>query len=662
MGSTVPHHNTAVPGSRSVSSISSIATGYGLAVAAVAAALLLTLLIRGTTGNPTFFSFYVAIFLSVWFGGRGPGWLATALAILALHSVFRNTGDLMAMTGEKFPTLLAFIICMVTGDVLSTQRHRAEGALRSARDKLEITVQDRTTELKRANALLSDEIAERKRAEAAVRASAERWRRLFEASSAGMSLADLTSRYLATNAAFQSMLGYSDDELKALSAIEVTHPEERATTQNIVAEFVSGSRQEYHADKRYMRKDGTPLWANVTTTYVPPTDATPAMLQNIYINIDDRKRAEQALRASEERWRTIFETSSVGIATSDAHLHVATANAAFQRMVGYTESELRQMRWIDLTHEDDRGTTEELVERLLDGRQQSYHIEKRYRRKDGQTIWITVYNSLVPATDTTPAFFPAIIVDVTDRVLAEHALQRSQAELARVARVTTMGELAASIAHEINQPLAAIVASANACRRWLDAQNLSRAKGSLERVVADADRACEVINRVRSLSSNTAPERVELNINAVVNEVLAVARGELRARQISLQLGLSDDIPFVSGDQVQLQQVVLNLVMNAIDAMATVSGRRRVLVITSQRCQGGGALVSVQDCGPGIDPANAERIFQPFFTTKAGGMGMGLSISTSIVEGHGGRLWATPASPSGTAFHFSLPEAKSSGA
>src|SRR5262249_8693548 len=151
---------------------------------------------------------------------------------------------------------------------------------------------------------------------------------------------------------------------------------------------------------------------------------------------------------------------------------------------------------------------------------------------------------------------------------------RSQAELARVARVTTMGELAASIAHEINQPLAAIVASANACRRWLEAQNLTRAKHSLDRVVADADRACEVVNRVRSLSSNATLEHVDLNINAVIEEVLAVTRGELQARQISLKAGLSDDIPVVVGDQVQLQQVMLNLVMNAIDAMTTMTGRR----------------------------------------------------------------------------------------
>ena len=179
----------------------------------------------------------------------------------------------------------------------------------------------------------------------------------------------------------------------------------------------------------------------------------------------------------------------------------------------------------------------------------------------------------------------------------------------------------------------------------------------MDRIIDDANKACEVIKRVRSLTSNAAPERVELSINAVVKEVLALTRGEFQARQVSLQAQLNDDLPVVKGDKIQLQQVVLNLVMNAIDAMATVSDRRRVLSIRSQRGEDGGALVTVQDRGSGFDPAIAERIFQPFFTTKPGGMGMGLSISTSILEAHGGRLWATPADPCGSAFHFSLPAA-----
>jgi PAS domain S-box-containing protein len=473
-----------------------------------------------------------------------------------------------------------------------------------------------------------------------------------------MALTDLSARYVATNSAFQAMLGYTDDEFKTLTAIDITYPDERVTTEAVVAEFASGVRQEYHVDKRYMKRDGTPIWVNVTTTYVPPTDITPPMLQGVYINIDDRKRAEQGLRASEERWRTVFETSSVGIATSDENLRVSTANAAFQRMVGYTEDELRKMSWLDLTHEDDRSATEELVGSLLDGRRQAYQIEKRYRRKDGNIIWVNVYNSLVPASETTPPFFPAIVVDITDRKRAEDALRQAQAELARVARVTTVGELGASIAHEINQPLAAIVNSGNACRRWLEnGPNLDRAKESLNHILSDANRASDVIKRIRTLTKSKAPEHLELDINDVVDEVLTFARNELEAKNISIRKDLRADVPSVMGDRVQLQQVLLNLVMNGIDAMAGIRGRRRVLSLKSERDDDGSLLVTVEDTGAGLDPQHIESVFNAFFTTKAEGMGMGLAISTSIIEAHKGRLWAAPLHPHGTAFHFTLPAA-----
>src|SRR6516165_1031268 len=353
-----------------VRSASSIVSGYGLAIAAFAAALILTLSIRHVTGNPTFFLFYVAIFVSVWFGGRGAGWVATALAIVTLHSFFRTTTDLLVVTGERLPTLLAFITTMVAADVLSTKRHRAEKALRSARDRLDTAVQNRTAELRRANADLSIEIAERGRAEAAVRAREERWRRLFETSSAGMALTDLTSRYVATNSAFQNMLGYTDEEFKALSALDITHPDERVITEAIVAEFASGARQEYHVDKRYMKKDGTPLWVNVTTTYVPATDITPPMLQGVYINIDDHKRAEAAVHASEERWRRLFEASAAGMALTNLTSRYIATNSAFQNMLGYTDEEFKALSALDITHPDERVITKAIVAEFASGARQ----------------------------------------------------------------------------------------------------------------------------------------------------------------------------------------------------------------------------------------------------------------------------------------------------
>jgi PAS domain S-box-containing protein len=328
-------------------------------------------------------------------------------------------------------------------------------------------------------------------------------------------------------------------------------------------------------------------------------------------------------------------------------------------MVGYTEDELRTFRWaVDLTHEDDLALTDHVVVDFLEGRRQSYQIEKRYRRKGGEIIWLSVNASRVPGTDAVPGFYQAMVVDITDRKRAEDALQRAQAELARVSRVTTMGEFAASIAHEINQPLAAIVASGNACQRWLESgPNVNRAKESLNRIVSDANRASEVIKRIRALTRNRAAEHVHVDMNDVIDEVLTFTQNELQARRVTVRKELQADAPAVMGDRVQLQQVLLNLLMNAIEAMAPITDRRRELVITSLPDDQSNVVVTVQDSGTGLDPNDAERIFNAFFTTKADGMGMGLSISTSIIEAHGGRLWASPAVPHGTAFHFSVPAA-----
>jgi C4-dicarboxylate-specific signal transduction histidine kinase len=222
-----------------------------------------------------------------------------------------------------------------------------------------------------------------------------------------------------------------------------------------------------------------------------------------------------------------------------------------------------------------------------------------------------------------------------------------------------MGELTASIAHEVNQPLAAIAASGNACRRWLaGAQpNLDRARDSVDRMIKDAHRASEIITRIRSMTKKAPPAQLPVDINDVIADVLSFARGELLAKGVSVRLALLESLPGIVGDRVQLQQVMLNLVMNAVEAMASVTDRERVLAIRSQRADDGSPIMTVEDSGLGLDAANAEHIFDAFFTTKPSGMGMGLSISTSIVEAHGGRLWASPNVPHGTAFHVKLPAA-----
>jgi PAS domain S-box-containing protein len=365
------------------------------------------------------------------------------------------------------------------------------------------------------------------------------------------------------------------------------------------------------------------------------------------------------LRASEARWRSIFEHSVVGIGTSDRNRRYLSANPALQNMLGYSEEELRSLTFTEVTHPDDHDATDRGLDAVWGRRQESYHIVKRMIRKDGDVIWVNITGAPVPATESNPEFLPAIVVNITEQKRAEEALRVSRAELARVSRLTTMGELTASIAHEVNQPLAAIVASGNACRRWLaGAQpNLDRGRDSVDRMIRDAHRASEIIARIRSMTRNAPPVQLAVDVNAVIDDVLSFAQGELLDKGVSIRLALLEGLLVIIGDRVQLQQVMLNLVMNAVEAMASVTDHERVLAITSQRADDGSPIVTVEDSGLGLDPANTERIFDAFFTTKSGGMGMGLSISTSIVEAHGGRLWASPNLPHGTAFHVKLPAA-----
>jgi len=244
----------------------------------------------------------------------------------------------------------------------------------------------------------------------------------------------------------------------------------------------------------------------------------------------------------------------------------------------------------------------------------------------------------------------------TREAAGEEALKSARSELARIARVMMLGELTASIAHEINQPLGAIVINGSACRRWLEQRppHIDEALHAADRVVREGNRASEVIKRINAFVRRQVPERAPVDINDAIREVLALARSEIKSRRVSVRTELTTPLPRVVGERVAFQQVLLNLIMNAIDAMDTVKNRPRELLIRSQLDQSGRVLVSVRDTGTGLGP-NSDRIFDPFFTTKPGGMGLGLSISRSIIEAYGGRLWASPASPCGSLFQFTLP-------
>jgi C4-dicarboxylate-specific signal transduction histidine kinase len=243
-----------------------------------------------------------------------------------------------------------------------------------------------------------------------------------------------------------------------------------------------------------------------------------------------------------------------------------------------------------------------------------------------------------------------------ERRQAQDALSEAQRELAHVARVTTMGELAASIAHEVNQPLSAVVTNANACLRWMAAEppKLEEARESVSAMLRDAHRASDVIGRIRSLLKKSEPEPTHQNVNELLREVALLLQDALTRQRVGVTLDLESDVPPVMGDRVQLQQVILNLVMNGVEAMNEVGDRPRQLLISTRAAEQGVAM-TVRDSGVGIDPAVFEKLFEPFFTTKPEGMGMGLSVSRAIVQRHGGRLWASMNEGFGTTFHVALP-------
>jgi C4-dicarboxylate-specific signal transduction histidine kinase len=314
--------------------------------------------------------------------------------------------------------------------------------------------------------------------------------------------------------------------------------------------------------------------------------------------------------------------------------------------------------FVQRIHPDDRPIVAEELERATRERGE-YEVDYRIIHPNGEIrdIHAIGHPILGPSGDLVE--FVGTGIDVTERKQAEderERLRQAQADLAHANRVTTMGELTASVAHEVSQPIAASLTNAKTCLRWLagDTPNLEEAREAAKRIVQDQTRAGEIINRIRLLFKKTAPHRELVDINEVIREMIVLLRGETARYLISLQTQLAANLPRVMGDRVQLQQVMMNLTMNGIDAMTEVDGTRE-LVIASRRVDDGRLTVSVSDTGVGLPPERADRIFDAFFTTKPHGTGMGLRISRSIVESHGGRLWAGENIPRGAGFHFTLP-------
>ena len=453
--------------------------------------------------------------------------------------------------------------------------------------------------------------------------------------------------------------GLSSDHALNGGWAEAFHPDDMARLLEMWRTMRrSGMRGETEA--RLRRFDGEYRWflfraepmrdeaGNVTKWYGSATD------------IEDRKLAEVALRESEQRFRDYAETASDWLWETGPD-HRVTRVSEHLNAVGIMPSRLTGVaRWDIATDVESEPEKWRLHRAMLDAHQPFRDFV--YRMASGSGSPVYVQTSGKPIYDANGNFlgYRGTGTDITATIRADHAeeaLRKAQMELAHVTRVTTLGELTASIAHEVNQPLAAVVANAAACLRWLgrETPDLDAARRSVEWIINDGNRASEVIRRVRALANKTDIEKAPLDINDVVREVIALVQRELISYQVSLRTEFAPALPMILGDRVQLQQVIINLVMNGIEAMQSVTDRPRELAIRSRQDETQQVLVSVTDCGVGISVEDADRLFNPFFTTKSGGMGMGLSICRSIMEAHGGRLWATANVPHGATLQLTLP-------
>jgi PAS domain S-box-containing protein len=428
-----------------------------------------------------------------------------------------------------------------------------------------------------------------------------------------------------------------------------------APLERITEELFSSGRWE--GELLRTRRDGTQVTVASRWSVQLGDEGQPIGTLETNNDITERKRAEDALHRIQETYlaeaQQLSHTGSFGWNVSSGQIFWSEEGF---RIFGF-DSDARPSIELALArvHPDDIALVQRVIDRAANDRR-DFDFEHRLRLPDGTVKYVRVVARAM-RSEMGNVDFVGAVMDVTSIRLAELELQNTRTELAHVMRVTSLGELTASIAHEVNQPLGAVVANAEACLGWLDREfpDLNEAHAAIERIVRDGHRAGEVIRRVRALIKKTDTQMVPLDVNEIVSEALNIVDHELRRYRVSRRMELSSELPAVLGDKIQLQQVLLNLLINGMEAMQPTTDRQRELVIRSEQDETQQVRVTVMDCGIGLSAENAHKIFEAFVTTKSSGMGMGLSICRSIIQSHGGRIWASPNQPYGAAVQFTLP-------
>jgi len=447
--------------------------------------------------------------------------------------------------------------------------------------------------------------------------------------------------------------GLSYDEARDWGWEKIVHPADR---ERLVEYWRSTleSGQPGEIEARLRRLDGEYRWFLLRAS--PLRDESGAIVKwyGTNIDIEDRKRAEESAEASELSFRLIVETIPALVWCASPEGELTYVNQRILDYTGASLADLAQAGWVNFLHPDDvQQTVTMWTNAVRTGK--PHDVQYRLRKDDGSYRWFHVLGQAMLDPDGRITQWYGLLIDIDDRKNIEEALRRTETRLSRATQIATVGELAASIAHEINQPLGAVVTNAYACLRWLSTEpaNLAKAREAAERIVRDGKETGEVVARIRALFKRTQAQHEMLDLNGLITEVVRLLGAESSRRRVAIETELQTDLQSLYGDRVQIQQLILNLLMNGLDAMDFVTDHPKRMVIRSQTSNLDTALVEVEDRGVGL--MDCERVFEPFFTTKEHGMGMGLAICRSIVEGHNGKLWATPNETCGTTFSFTLP-------
>jgi PAS domain S-box-containing protein len=539
--------------------------------------------------------------------------------------------------------------------LIGLQQARLLSEQKRVADELDQNVAQRTAELAAANEVLREEVAERRRAQEALAASEHNCRLIVDSIPGLVALLTPAGEVELVNPQLVEYCGRTLEELRLWGTSDTVHAEDLPRVVQVFSRSITLG-DPYDFEARIRRFDGVYRWFQVRGLPVRDVDGRILRWCSLLTDIDKRKRAEDALKRSEAFLAEGQRLSRMGCFSWRVEADEITWSEELYRIFGFERDVPVTLDLIGTrVHPEDIPLLNDMVERAR-GAVTDFGYEHRLLMPDDSVKHLHMIARGIRDNDGRLEYIGAV-QDVTQRQISQEALARARSELAHVASVTSLATLTASIAHEVNQPLSGIVTNAGTCLRMLtlDPPNVDGARETARRTIRDGNRASDVITRLRALFSKKHPLAERVDLNDATREVIALSVSELQRNRVILRCELADDLPLVTGDRVQLQQVILNLLRNASDAMNTVHDRSRELLIRTERNEGDRVLLSVKDAGIGFDPQTADRLFETFYTTKNDGMGVGLCVSRSIIESHQGRLWATLNDGPGATFSFSIP-------